>query len=163
MPTQAPQARIKLNCKPAIRSLDKGNSPCWSSLSPLSPWLLGSPEADTERRRAVSRSTTWKRGSELRSTYRTPWRPVHIIKAFAPARWTEIRSYPYPVVSFFPPSLHLGNSRPQDKLQTADNMVLTEYTYVFVIGTGFALLEAFNNGASMCDLTGSWLRAQRFS
>lgn len=28
-------------------------------------------------------------------------------------------------------------------------MVLTEYTYVFVIGTGFALLEAFNNGASM--------------
>lgn len=69
MPTQAPQARIKLNCKPAIRSLDKGNSPCWSSLSPLSPWLLGSPEADTERRRAVSRLTTWKRGSELRSTY----------------------------------------------------------------------------------------------
>jgi hypothetical protein len=27
-------------------------------------------------------------------------------------------------------------------------MVMTEYTYVFVIGTGFALLEAFNNGAS---------------
>lgn len=27
-------------------------------------------------------------------------------------------------------------------------MVMTEYTYVFVIGTFFALLEAFNNGAS---------------
>ncbi|KAG6011355.1 hypothetical protein E4U41_005531, partial [Claviceps citrina] len=26
-------------------------------------------------------------------------------------------------------------------------MVMTEYTYIFVIGTGFALLEAFNNGA----------------
>jgi hypothetical protein len=28
-------------------------------------------------------------------------------------------------------------------------MVLTDYTYVFAIGTMFALLEAFNNGASM--------------
>jgi hypothetical protein len=28
-------------------------------------------------------------------------------------------------------------------------MVLTEYTYVFAIGTCFALLEAYNNGASM--------------
>lgn len=27
-------------------------------------------------------------------------------------------------------------------------MVLHEYTYVFAIGTCFALLEAFNNGAS---------------
>ena len=27
-------------------------------------------------------------------------------------------------------------------------MVLTEYTYVFAIGTFFALLEAYNNGAS---------------
>lgn len=27
-------------------------------------------------------------------------------------------------------------------------MVLTEYTYVFALGTCFALLEAFNNGAS---------------
>jgi sodium-dependent phosphate transporter len=27
-------------------------------------------------------------------------------------------------------------------------MVLTEYTYVFAIGTMFALLEAYNNGAS---------------
>jgi len=26
--------------------------------------------------------------------------------------------------------------------------VLTEYTYVFVIGTFFAMLDAFNNGAS---------------
>jgi len=26
--------------------------------------------------------------------------------------------------------------------------MLTEYTYVFAIGTFFALLEAFNNGAS---------------
>lgn len=28
-------------------------------------------------------------------------------------------------------------------------MVLTDYTYIFAIGTMFALLEAFNNGASM--------------
>jgi sodium-dependent phosphate transporter len=27
-------------------------------------------------------------------------------------------------------------------------MVLTEYTYVFALGTCFALLEAYNNGAS---------------
>jgi sodium-dependent phosphate transporter len=27
-------------------------------------------------------------------------------------------------------------------------MVLTEYTYVFVIGTFFALLDAYNNGAN---------------
>lgn len=27
-------------------------------------------------------------------------------------------------------------------------MVLTDYTYVFALGTMFALLEAFNNGAS---------------
>jgi hypothetical protein len=27
--------------------------------------------------------------------------------------------------------------------------MLTEYTYVFAIGTFFALLEAYNNGASM--------------
>ena len=27
-------------------------------------------------------------------------------------------------------------------------MVLHEYTYVFVIGTLFAMLDAFNNGAS---------------
>lgn len=27
-------------------------------------------------------------------------------------------------------------------------MALDEYTYVFVIGTFFALLDAFNNGAS---------------
>ena len=28
-------------------------------------------------------------------------------------------------------------------------MVMHEYTYVFAFGTMFALLEAFNNGASM--------------
>lgn len=28
-------------------------------------------------------------------------------------------------------------------------MVLDAYTYIFAIGTCFALLEAFNNGASM--------------
>lgn len=33
-------------------------------------------------------------------------------------------------------------------LAAAANMVLTEYTYVFAIGTVFALLEAYNNGAS---------------
>jgi sodium-dependent phosphate transporter len=27
-------------------------------------------------------------------------------------------------------------------------MVMTEFTYVFAIGTFFALLEAYNNGAS---------------
>lgn len=27
-------------------------------------------------------------------------------------------------------------------------MVLTEYSYVFAIGTFFALLDAYNNGAS---------------
>jgi hypothetical protein len=31
-------------------------------------------------------------------------------------------------------------------------MVLEEYTYVFAIGTFFALLEAYNNGASMFQL-----------
>ena len=30
----------------------------------------------------------------------------------------------------------------------SDKMVLSEYTYVFAIGTFFALLDAFNNGAS---------------
>lgn len=29
-------------------------------------------------------------------------------------------------------------------------MVLEAYTYVFAIGSCFALLEAYNNGASMC-------------
>ncbi|KAG6169307.1 hypothetical protein E4U34_008281 [Claviceps purpurea] len=33
-------------------------------------------------------------------------------------------------------------------------MVMTEYTYVFVIGTFFALLEAFNNGAN--DVANAW-------
>lgn len=33
-------------------------------------------------------------------------------------------------------------------LQTSFKMVLSEYTYVFAIGTFFALLDAFNNGAS---------------
>lgn len=28
-------------------------------------------------------------------------------------------------------------------------MVLSDYTYVFVIGTFFAMLDAYNNGASM--------------
>lgn len=32
-------------------------------------------------------------------------------------------------------------------------MVMTEYTYVFAIGTMFALLEAYNNGASTYSLT----------
>jgi hypothetical protein len=33
-------------------------------------------------------------------------------------------------------------------------MVLTDYTYVFAFGTMFALLEAFNNGAStFCDIS----------
>lgn len=32
-------------------------------------------------------------------------------------------------------------------------MVLTDYTYVFAFGTMFALLEAFNNGASKSDPT----------
>jgi hypothetical protein len=31
-------------------------------------------------------------------------------------------------------------------------MVLSEYTHIFAIGTIFALLEAFNNGASTCPL-----------
>jgi sodium-dependent phosphate transporter len=30
-------------------------------------------------------------------------------------------------------------------------MVLSDYTYVFVIGTFFAMLDAYNNGASMFD------------
>lgn len=31
-------------------------------------------------------------------------------------------------------------------------MVLSQFTYVFAIGTFFALLEAYNNGASMFEL-----------
>jgi len=31
--------------------------------------------------------------------------------------------------------------------------MLTEYTYVFAIGTFFALLEAYNNGASTSSTT----------
>lgn len=31
-------------------------------------------------------------------------------------------------------------------------MVLSQFTYVFAIGTFFALLEAYNNGASMLEL-----------
>ena len=34
-------------------------------------------------------------------------------------------------------------------------MVLTEYTYVFAIGTFFALLDAFNNGAN--DVANAWV------
>jgi len=34
-------------------------------------------------------------------------------------------------------------------------MVLDAYTYVFAIGTCFALLEAYNNGASMSPLFAS--------
>ncbi|KAF2432347.1 putative sodium/phosphate symporter [Tothia fuscella] len=33
-------------------------------------------------------------------------------------------------------------------------MVLTQYTYVFVIGTGFAMLDAYNNGAN--DVANAW-------
>ena len=33
-------------------------------------------------------------------------------------------------------------------------MVLQEYTYVFAIGTMFALLEAYNNGAN--DVANAW-------
>lgn len=29
-------------------------------------------------------------------------------------------------------------------------MVLTDYTYLFAIGTLFAMLDAYNNGASEC-------------
>jgi hypothetical protein len=39
-------------------------------------------------------------------------------------------------------------------------MVLDAYTYVFAIGTCFALLEAFNNGASTslpCPWTRNWV------
>jgi sodium-dependent phosphate transporter len=32
-------------------------------------------------------------------------------------------------------------------------MVLSDYTYVFVIGTFFAMLDAYNNGASTFILT----------
>jgi hypothetical protein len=31
-------------------------------------------------------------------------------------------------------------------------MVMSEYTYVFAIGTFFAMLDAYNNGASMSFL-----------
>lgn len=37
-------------------------------------------------------------------------------------------------------------------------MVLSEYTYVFVIGTFFAMLDAYNNGASKSP--SPWLRQQ---
>jgi sodium-dependent phosphate transporter len=30
---------------------------------------------------------------------------------------------------------------------------LTQYNYVFAIGTFFAMLDAYNNGASKCSLT----------
>jgi sodium-dependent phosphate transporter len=33
-------------------------------------------------------------------------------------------------------------------------MVMTDYTYVFAIGTFFALLDAYNNGAN--DVANSW-------
>jgi hypothetical protein len=34
-------------------------------------------------------------------------------------------------------------------------MVMTEFTYVFAIGTFFALLEAYNNGASTLNPSGT--------
>lgn len=37
--------------------------------------------------------------------------------------------------------------------------MLTEYTYVFAIGTFFALLEAYNNGASMLDRLPTFTKA----
>jgi hypothetical protein len=40
-------------------------------------------------------------------------------------------------------------------ISTTAKMVLQEYTYVFAIGTIFALLEAYNNGAS------SWIHLLR--
>lgn len=39
-------------------------------------------------------------------------------------------------------------------------MVLDAYTYIFAIGTCFALLEAFNNGASMPLLAASLAACQ---
>jgi len=37
-------------------------------------------------------------------------------------------------------------------------MVLSEYTYVFVIGTFFAMLDAYNNGAS--ESRSSWFETR---
>jgi len=39
-------------------------------------------------------------------------------------------------------------SRAPQGLYTSLTMALEEYTYVFVIGTLFAMLDAYNNGAS---------------
>jgi hypothetical protein len=54
-------------------------------------------------------------------------------------------------------SLLLDHHRPVPSfisLQSA-KMVMTEFTYVFAIGTFFALLEAYNNGASTLHLPGT--------
>ena len=37
-----------------------------------------------------------------------------------------------------------------DLSYTSVKMALDQYTYVFVIGTFFAMLDAYNNGASEC-------------
>lgn len=42
-----------------------------------------------------------------------------------------------------------------ETLDPPAKMVLTEYTHIFAIGTIFALLEAYNNGASMFS-PGTW-------
>lgn len=103
--------------------------------------------------------------------YRVPSLYIHTfihpyIYTYITTRCEPVRGAGFPLflgVSYFllsPPPTDLV--RPRRHTQTlvlqlstrSDNdkplskMVMTEYTYVFVIGTGFALLEAFNNGAS---------------
>ena len=49
-------------------------------------------------------------------------------------------------------SLPTHGSTAKSRLKNTAKMVLSDYTYVFVIGTLFAMLDAYNNGASECTV-----------
>jgi sodium-dependent phosphate transporter len=50
--------------------------------------------------------------------------------------------------SLLPPVFNINSLSLTDTFVGPVKMVLTDYTYVFVIGTFFAMLDAFNNDAS---------------
>ena len=52
---------------------------------------------------------------------------------------------PYLRLPLFPQWFRL-----QVRFSLSVKMVLTDYTYLFAIGTCFAMLDAYNNGASEC-------------
>lgn len=92
---------------------------------------------------------TWRAGANF---VKAQWSSVCIRITLSSCIWKHIDL----CLLLFPPYYQLDCFFWYTKIGA--KMVLTEYTYVFVIGTGFALLEAFNNGASKSQFLGSVLR-----